>query len=191
MSKIYKLIPIYNLSKDIQLQVLKIRNSDYIRNWMLSNRIINIEEHFSWIESLKNDQSKIYFIIIDKNYIPIGSINLTRIDKINKSAELGLYKTTDHNEKGLMTHCLNNFINYSFCNLEIEKIYCNVIENNIKCINLLNRSLFIEEGYLRSHIICNGKRVSLHFFGLLKSDWINNKEKYEYISNIKIEINNV
>ena len=177
MSKIYNLVPLINLSIDLQLQVLEIRNEEHIREWMFTQDTISADDHFNWIEKLKSDQSQICLIILDKKNIPVGSINLKKINKLNKNAELGFYKSNKHHEKGLMTKGLYMVIDYSFCVLELEKIYTEVFEENIKSINIHKKLMFTKEGYLRSHIINKGKRVGVHLYGLLKNEWEINTDK--------------
>ena len=177
MSKIYNLVPLINLSKDIQLQVLEIRNEEHIREWMITQDSISAEDHFNWIEQLKSDQSQICLIILDEENVPVGSINLKKINKLNKNAELGFYKASKHNEKGLMTKGLCTIIDYSFSVLGLEKIYTEVFEGNIKSINIHKKLMFAEEGFLRSHIINKGERIGVYLYGLLKNEWQNNAEK--------------
>ena len=177
MSKTYNLVPLINLSKDIQLQVLEIRNEEHIREWMFSQDTISAEDHFDWIGQLKSDQSQLCLIILNEENMPVGSINLKKINKPNKNAELGFYKTSKYNEKGLMTKGLFTIIDYSFGVLGLEKLYTEVFEGNIKSINIHKKLMFIEEGYLRSHIINNGERIGVYLYGLLKNEWYNNVEK--------------
>ena len=191
MSKIYKLISIINLDRETQLQVLKIRNEESIRRWMLTENEINIDEHFSWIESLKIDKNHICFIIIDEDFQPIGAINIKKIDKKNRNAEIGFYKIQNHSEKGLMVKCLSSVIDYSFNNLELEKIYSETIEGNQKSYDMHKKLLFTEEGYLRSHIIIQGKYTGIYLFGLLKNEWVNGKNNCTTRNDIFIEIGNV
>jgi len=191
MSKTYKLIPLVNLDREAQLQVLKIRNEEHIRQWMFTGNEINIDDHFAWIEKLKNDKSQIYLAIVDKNIWPLGAVNFKKIDKINGTVELGFYKTQGHDEKGLMTKSLCKIINYSFDVLGLKKIYSEVLEGNIKSINIFKRLLFTEEGFLRKHIVNNGKRIGIYLFGLLKSEWNLNKNKIDTKNDLIVEIDNV
>jgi len=177
MSKTYRLIPLVNLDKAAQLQVLKIRNEEHIREWMFTRNEINRDDHFAWIEQLKNDQSQICLTIIDDVMQPAGAVNVKKIDKTNKNAELGFYKSKDNNEKGLMTMSLSAVINYSFANLGLEKIYGEVFEGNTKSIDLFKRLSFVEEGYLRSHIINGETRIGVYLFGLLKNEWNVHKDR--------------
>ena len=186
MSKIYELIPLTDLDRTVQLRVLNIRNEEFIREWMFTEGVISEAEHFAWIERLKTDQSQICLVIIDEYACPFGAVNLKKIDKRHKSAELGFYKTQNTNEKGLMAKSLAALINYSFDTLGFEKIYTEVFEGNLKSLNIHKMLLFTEEGFLRSHIVNREKRIGLHLFGLLKSEWQEGREKINIRNDITI-----
>lgn len=176
MSRTYKLIPITDLAEPVQLRVLAIRNEEFIRQWMFTENLISASEHLAWIERLKTDSGQICFVVVDGDACPVGAVNLKKIDKSHKTAELGFYKTSDYSEKGLMAGCLSALINYSFDVLELEKIYSEVFEGNVKSIAIHKKLLFTEEGFLRSHIIKNGVRIGVNLFGLLKGEWLDGKD---------------
>ena len=188
MSKIYRLIPLVYLDRKIQLQVLNIRNEKHVREWMYTQGTITTEEHLSWVEQLKNDQSQLYLIIVNDSTLPLGAVNIKKIDKTNKNAELGFYKTQNSNEKGLITKSLSAIINYSFNVLGLEKMYTQVFEGNLKSINIHKKLGFIEEGFLRSHIIKDGVRIGVHLFGLIKNEWQLNINHINVLNDIKIII---
>jgi UDP-4-amino-4,6-dideoxy-N-acetyl-beta-L-altrosamine N-acetyltransferase len=191
MLKIYRLIPLVDLNKEIQLQVLKIRNEEYIRKWMFTENIISTEDHFAWIERLRNDQSQIYLIIVDDKSQPLGAVNIKNIDKKNKIAELGFYKSQSINEKGLMAKSLSTVIDYFFDILGLEKICSEVIDGNTRSIKLHKGLLFIEEGFLRSHKIKEKSRIGVYLFGLLKDEWKAGREKLNIRNDIILGIKNV
>jgi len=175
MPRQYKLIPITDLDKSTQLQVLDIRNEGFIRQWMFTEDVISADDHLSWINGLETDNSQICFVIVDADIHPFGSVNLKKINENHKTAELGFYRTQNLGEKGLITESLKVLIEYSFQVLGLEKIYSEIFEGNIKSINIHKKLLFVEEGFLRSHITKNGVRIGVHLFGLLKSEWENGK----------------
>ena len=191
MSKTYRLIPLIDLDKATQLQVLEIRNEEYIREWMFTENIINAEDHFAWIERLKTDKSQICLIIIDEKDQPFGAVNIKNIDKQNEIAELGFYKSQYIDEKGLMTNSLSTAIDFSFNVLRLEKIYSEVFEGNTKSLAIHKKLLFTEEGFLRLHKIKRGRRIGVHLFGLLKDEWENGKNKINIRNDIIVEIKNV
>ena len=175
MSKTYKLIPVTELDKSVQLQLLNIRNEEHIRQWMFTGKIISVDEHLSWIKHLKTDLDQICFVIIDDDGCPYGSVNLKKINKNHKTAELGFYKTETLNEKGLVTRCLKALIDYSFDVIGLEKLYSEVFEGNVKSVNIHEKLFFCKEGFLRSHIIKKENRIGIYLFGLLKHEWRNQK----------------
>jgi UDP-4-amino-4,6-dideoxy-N-acetyl-beta-L-altrosamine N-acetyltransferase len=189
MPRTYNLVPLIDLDKEIQLQVLKIRNEDHIKEWMFTQMEIKEEEHLSWIERLKKDETQKSFVIVNENSKPLGNINLKKIDKVNKNAELGFYKSQNSKEKGLMYKSLSTIINYSFDIIGLEKIYTEVFYFFTKSINLHKRLLFVEEGYLRSHIIIRGHRIGVHLYGLLKEEWKTNKNETLIPEGIEVSIN--
>jgi UDP-4-amino-4,6-dideoxy-N-acetyl-beta-L-altrosamine N-acetyltransferase len=188
MSKTYRLIPLIDLDKEIQLQVLEIRNEEYIREWMFTGNVINAEDHFTWIERLKNDQSQICLIIVDDKNQPFGAVNIKNIDKENEIAELGFYKTQNIDEKGLMTKALSTTIDYSFSNLGLEKIYSEVFEGNTKSLKIHKSLSFVEEGFMRLHKIKGERRIGVHLFGLLKNEWQIGKNRINIRNDIIVEI---
>jgi UDP-4-amino-4,6-dideoxy-N-acetyl-beta-L-altrosamine N-acetyltransferase len=191
MSKTYRLFQLIDLNKETQLQVLEIRNEEYIREWMFTGNKINSEEHFAWIEWLKNDKSQICLIIINEEDQPFGAVNIKNIDKKNEIAELGFYKSQNIIEKGLMTKSLSTAIDYSFKTLGLEKIYSEVFEGNTKSLAIHKRLLFTEEGFMRLHKIKEGKRIGVHLFGLLKDEWKTGENNINIRKDIIIEIKNV
>ena len=191
MSETYKLIPLVDLDKEAQLQVLKIRNEDYIRQWMFTGNEINIDYHLLWIEQLKTDKSQICLTIINDSTQPVGAVNIKKIDKDNGNAELGFYKSQNLDEKGLMSISLSTVINYSFDILGLKKIYSEVFENNTKSINIFKRLYFQEEGFLRSHIVSNGRRIGIHLFGLLRNEWNMYRSKITSENDFVVELINV
>jgi UDP-4-amino-4,6-dideoxy-N-acetyl-beta-L-altrosamine N-acetyltransferase len=189
MLKKYKLVPLELLNKETQLQVLKIRNEEYVREWMFQDKEISVKEHFTWVEQLKDDKTQIHLIIIiDDAITPFGSVNIKKIDMINKNAELGFYKTQSCKENRLMEISIASLINYSFMKLGIEKIYSEVFEGNIKSLNLHKKLQFIEEGFMRSHIVRNGERIGVHLFGLLKNEWQESNSIKENNEQLEIQL---
>jgi len=170
-SNTYKLIPIIDLCQSIQLLILNIRNEEFVRHWMFTENIISVSEHLAWIERLKTDTGQLYFVIIQNDIHPVGSVNLKKIDKNKKTAELGFYKTQSIDEKGLMTASLFTLIDYAFDVLGLEKIYSEVFEGNIKSVNIHKKLLFTEEGFSYSHITKEGVSIGVHLFELKKNEW--------------------
>jgi UDP-4-amino-4,6-dideoxy-N-acetyl-beta-L-altrosamine N-acetyltransferase len=60
------------LNEKESLEILNIRNTDFIRKNMITSEIITFENHTKWISSLKDNLDKKYFVVICENEI-LGS----------------------------------------------------------------------------------------------------------------------
>lgn len=177
MSEKFNLIPLINLDKTIQLQVLKIRNQESVRKWMYSDHEISENEHLAWIDNLKDDKKNIVYAVMADELEPIGVISINDIDAKHKKANWGLYIGEKYQGLGIGVFLEIMLIDYCFDKMGLEKIYCEVIEGNTSVLKLHKKLLFQEEGFLRSHIIKNGIRIGVHFLGLLKSEWQIGRDK--------------
>lgn len=52
-----------------------------------------------------------------------------------------------------------------------------MIEGNDRALKLYRKCLFEAEGFRRSNIINDGKRIGVHMLGLTKEDWLEGKDK--------------
>jgi len=76
------------LEKDEHIELLGIRNLDFVRAGTNDTKIIELESHLSWVENLKEDDSKLFYGVYVDGYL-LGGINLFDIDK--KTAHWGLF----------------------------------------------------------------------------------------------------
>lgn len=179
-----ELIPLGDLSTELQLNVRDVRNEKEIRRWMYTDHIIGLNEHLDWINQIRNDKQKIIFVVMNKDEEILGIVSLNRIDHLHKNTDWAYYLTKSA-RGGLGSAIEYSFINFIFDKLNIQKLNCEVVAGNDAVVKLHKKFLFEEEGLRRSNIIKEGKRVGVHFLGLTKEDWEANKgdlfEKYKNI----------
>lgn len=171
------LVPLISLETEIQLKIRELRNEINIRKWMYTDHLIGVNEHLSWINKLKQDNSQIVFAILDETLnTPLGLISVNEINTLHKKADWAYY-LGETARGGLGTTLEYHFINFIFEILKLEKLNCEVIEGNAPVIALHKKFHFEEEGFRRSNIIKNNDRVGVHLLGLTKEDWIANKQQ--------------
>jgi len=78
------------LSLQENQEILAIRNSEHVRSNMKTQSNIMIENHLNWIETLKKDQSNIYYAVFHNDII-VGAIYITEVDYVSKESTWGLY----------------------------------------------------------------------------------------------------
>ena len=155
---------------NIQLKIRDIRNQKNIREAMYNQSKIELNEHLNWIKNLKGNNNRIVFVVFLTEDEPLGVISIDDIDKVNKKASWAFY-LDDSSKGGLGAVLEYNFLNYIFDYLNIEKLNCEVLEDNITVIKLHKKFNFSEEGYRRSQIIKDKSRLGVKLLGLTKRDW--------------------
>lgn len=180
--KIITLIPLTDLDTEAQMRVRDIRNEPAVRKWMYTDHVISANEHLSWINRLKNDERQIVFVVLDDGRAPLGVVSVNAIDRLHKKTDWAYY-LTETARGGLGSALEFAFIDFIFRTLQMDKLNCEVIEKNDTVVKLHKKFLFQEEGFRRSNIIKNGSRISVHFLGLTKEDWLAGRvqiqEKYQ------------
>lgn len=150
--------------------VLKWRNSETIRNYMVNTALISYEEHLNFIEKLKLDNTKLYFLCFHNN-IPIGVINLTDINFIHKRCFLGIYASPDMNERGVGTKLINVIKTIAFDYLEMESLRLEVFDFNEHAINFYLKNGFTIEGVLRNFYLINEKFKNVVVMSMLRTEY--------------------
>jgi UDP-4-amino-4,6-dideoxy-N-acetyl-beta-L-altrosamine N-acetyltransferase len=109
------------------LDLLEIRNMEYIRQNMKNSNVIEENDHFRWVDTLKENNSKIYYALFWNQKL-IGGINITDIDWVNKNASWGLFMKTNTNPMVpsmatyLIIEKVFHILGMEILNLEVNKL---------------------------------------------------------------------
>ena len=123
-----ELLNFIDLNIEEKEMILKWRNNPKIRMWMYNQDEIKLEEHLTFIESLKSKKDKSYFLVKKEDKF-IGVIDFTQLVE-KKSVHMGIY--SNPNLKGNGKILLNKIIDYSFNNLKVERIFSEGLMENEK-----------------------------------------------------------
>ncbi|MGB5965966.1 MAG: UDP-4-amino-4,6-dideoxy-N-acetyl-beta-L-altrosamine N-acetyltransferase [Sulfurimonadaceae bacterium] len=141
-----------DLSDNNKLMVLDWRNNEDVRKWMYNSDPISKEEHFAFINTLKINKTKLYYLVSHKEN-SIGVIYFTDIDSTSKSAEFGIYSNPYSKGNGkILMDCI---CEYGFNILNLHKIVAEVFANNQRAINLYHHFNFNKIG----ENLLNNKKV--------------------------------
>ena len=114
------------------------RNNSKISCFM-KNKVISWEEHLGFIEGLKNNSTKMYFLVF-LNQEAIGVIDFVDLKRGN-SCEFGLYQNP--HLKGYGAKLMEILMDYALKELAVKNLYACAFNENIKAINLYLRFGFI------------------------------------------------
>lgn len=72
----YEVINYVDCTTEQSREILTLRNRDDVRGWMVNPEVISEENHFKFIESLKNNSNRFYYAIY-RDGLLVGTYNLT------------------------------------------------------------------------------------------------------------------
>ena len=165
-----RLRPLVNCSVEQQIDLLEIRNSAEVRRWMYHSDVIPIPAHLAFIAGLKNDDTRQFFVVLQEEK-PIGAVIFSQIDSTNGSADWAFYLSSGA-MKGLGSALEVAALNYLFQDRKIEKLHCEVLEDNERVVRMHQRFGFEVEGKRVSAVHRAEGRVGYILLGITRSKWV-------------------
>lgn len=151
-------------------KVLKWRNSERIRSNMYNDHIITIDEHIAWYKRVEQESNNSY-MIFELCEHPVGVVNFTNLDKVNRKCLWGFYLGEENVPCGTGMIMGHLGLTYAFSNLKVRKVCGEVFAFNLSSINFHKRLGFVEEGRLVKHVLKNGRYEDIILFALFEEDW--------------------
>lgn len=156
--------------KDLEL-VRKWRTSPEVAKYMYTSPKITKKEQLDWFNKIKNDQTKIYWVIhFEKK--PIGVINFYDIDPVNRNA-FWAYYIADMNVrgKGIGKALELTILSVAFNELKLHKLSCEVFSWNEKVIKIHEKYGSKIEGRFRDHIYKDGQYHDVVRMAILENEY--------------------
>lgn len=155
-------------SKDLST-ILGWRNHDDIRKWMVNTSIIHYEDHLQWFVRNQNRSDR-YFFIFEYQEQSEGYVSLHQIEN-SAAYEWGFY-LQPNTKKGMGLLLGKVSLDFAFKQLNIAKIFGQVLSFNQKSIKFHQKLGFSQEGVLRKHFTDERGEFDIFQFGLLQSEWL-------------------
>lgn len=151
-------------------QVFSWRNSERVRKYMYTDHLISYAEHRAWFSGISKDPGSIH-LIFEFETRPVGVVNITQIDTVNRRCHWGFYLGVDDLPKGVgsaMGFCALQFM---FSELSMRKITGEVLSFNASSLRFHERLGFTEEGIFKQHVIKSGVPVDVVVLAIFDCDW--------------------
>ena len=131
-------------------------------------------EQQKWFESQVQNKNNIRFIIQTEGK-SIGLATLTNIDWKNRKACQGIKLCGyDIKQKGYGTDTVLAIMKYAFEELQLNKLFTTILEENIISRKLYKKCGWTEEGVLKESIFKNNKYNNEIFVGILRQEYEEN-----------------
>lgn len=127
-----------------------------------------------WLNNVSNNPNRRDFFVCDlETDTPIGFGGLLNIDYKNSKAEsyMGI-GNLDFRGKGYGYDIRMMILDYAFKELNLNKVYAYVWENNPAMLNLNKKAGFEIEGLLRDDILSHGELRNRYIMGILRKEYL-------------------
>ncbi|MEG1186057.1 MAG: GNAT family N-acetyltransferase [Eubacterium sp.] len=125
-----------------------------------------------YIETANQDKKNKHFAVVDDKDDYQGTISLKEIDKENLKAEYAVCFRACAQGKGYASFATQQILKYGFDDLGLNRIYLNVLSENMRAISFYKKIGFIYEGQTMEDLIIKGKRQNLEWYRLLKKEYL-------------------
>lgn len=117
------------------------------------------------------DGGSIHFAIVNEQDEYMGTISLKNISLRDKRAEYAISLRKCAQGKGIAVDATHQLLTLAFQDWTLEKIYLNVLSENLKAIRFYEKYGFVYEGTFRKHICLKGEFKALKWYSILKEEY--------------------
>lgn len=158
-----------------------------ITKYMYTDPDITPELQKLWHERISaSDREKAWLIQLSESGTDVGLLSLNDIDPVHKRCCWAYYIAEGAARgKGLAKSLECNIYDYAFSELDLNRVWCEVLAFNDKVVKLHELFGCQVEGVLREHVIKDATRHDVVRMGILRDEWQSIREKFSYT---KIEI---
>jgi len=150
-------------------------NDEDIENMIVGwSKPVNMEEQYLWFENLKND-SNIRFAICKKTSQDeaIGTVIVSKIDWKNSSASIDIKLSQNVAGSGIGTDTIRTILKYVFNELNLNRVYVNILDYNLASQKVFQKCGFKLEGEQKQAIFKKGKYHNLLLYAILREEFCN------------------
>ncbi|MEK6845603.1 MAG: GNAT family protein [Nanoarchaeota archaeon] len=152
-------------------------NDDEVTHYMVTGLKPSVKElmeklYQDTVNNLSNGSEVVFTIVEKQSGKAIGLAGLYQINQQVRSAEFRiLIGDKSFWGKGIGTECTNILVDYAFRNLNLNKVWLGVNEENLGAVKSYEKAGFIKEGKLRQEIYRNNKYYDAIRMSILRSEW--------------------
>jgi RimJ/RimL family protein N-acetyltransferase len=169
------------LTKKDAITTCSWRNNNEIRQFYSGHPFyVNIEKEEAWFDKILCLDIPLTSFGIEerKSNCLIGITFLKDINLINRTAEFAIFIGDDNARgKGYGREATINTIDFAFNQLNLNRVFLKVQENNQKALHLFENCGFIKEGLLRECTYKNGQYQNEVVMSVLKPEYIRMKQQ--------------
>lgn len=167
----------------IYLSPLKENDSETLFKWINDRELILFSApyqpthqfcHMEWFKTIQTQPNCTIFgvrRVSDEQLV--GTCQLHSIHAIHRSAELQIRIGVENAKgQGIGKEACQLLLQHAFCDLNLNRIFLHVFENNERAIRLYTRLGFRLEGTLRHSVFINGQWRNVLLMAILRNEYL-------------------
>lgn len=163
----------------MKLRKLELKDAEYMLEWMHAKNVVNmlaqnfenktLEDCRQFIENANKDESKcLHRAICNEEDEYLGTVSLKHINMQDRNAEYAISMREKAMGTGASLYGTKKILKYAFHELHLEKVYLNVITENIRAKKFYAKVGFQYEGTAKKHIMIQGKLCDLEWYAFYR-----------------------
>ncbi|OZM56418.1 GNAT family N-acetyltransferase [Lottiidibacillus patelloidae] len=163
----------------MKIRKLELKDKFGMLEWMIDPEInsyfrfdpnkISEEQIIDFITNADVNEKDKHFAIVDQNDEYLGTISLKNINYQDANAEYAISLRKKAMGNNIAKRATDKIIDIAFKELELHKVYLNVISSNTRAIRFYEKYGFKYEGEFAEHVIIRGKYENLKWYSIIKS----------------------
>lgn len=117
------------------------------------------------------DGKSYHYAIVNEEDEYLGTISLKEVDLTAKTAEYAISTRKRAHGHGVAFKATIILLEKAFNEFGLNRIYLNVLSDNIRAIKFYEKCGFKYEGEFRQHLYLNGEYKNLRWYGILKEEY--------------------
>ena len=122
-------------------------------------------------ESSQNEKNRHYAVVNEQDEY-LGTVSLKNIDDTDKTAEYAIALRKKAHGTGISTAATDHILAVAFNELGLNRVYLNVMGDNMRAVSFYRKYGFIFEGTFRQHICVRDIYHDLSWFSMLKNEYV-------------------
>ncbi|HLK23074.1 MAG TPA: UDP-4-amino-4,6-dideoxy-N-acetyl-beta-L-altrosamine N-acetyltransferase [Caulobacteraceae bacterium] len=165
------MIALRDLQDDDRDRLFHWRLEPEVDRWMSDQAAQTLEENGRWFDEFRLDPDRRGWIITVDG-VPAGFLTLTGLTSRHRRASWGWYigdAAARGRGAGRAAQALG--LDIAFDALGLEKVQAEVLADNDVALKAQAAAGFRREGYLRAHVVKDGRRRDVVLLGILAPEW--------------------
>jgi RimJ/RimL family protein N-acetyltransferase len=124
-----------------------------------------------FIRKSAEEKNTYHFAIADCHDEYLGTVSLKHVDEEARNAEYAISLRSYAQGKGVGKFATESILEFAFCHLNLERIYLNVLSDNIRAIAFYRKIGFIYEGEFCRHIYVQGSLKNIKWYRMMRCEY--------------------